>query len=87
MSTLVGLAASNLGVIAAEAPAYAIVNGYLLPLAVPLLLFAADLRRVLKSTGRLLIAFCLGSGSNLHLADRLVLLPDAGIAFLLRVPS
>lgn len=51
-----------MGLIASQAPAYAIVNGYLLPLAVPLLLFAADMRRVMASTGRLFTAFCIGSG-------------------------
>ncbi|CAN4113044.1 unnamed protein product [Withania somnifera] len=61
VSTLVGLAASNLGIIASEAPAYKIVTGFLLPLAVPLLLYRADMRRVLKSTGTLLLAFLLGS--------------------------
>ncbi|XP_023900010.1 uncharacterized protein LOC112011898 isoform X1 [Quercus suber] len=61
VSILVGLAASNLGVIANEAPAYSVVLGFLLPMAVPLLLFRADLRRVIKSTGTLLLAFLLGS--------------------------
>ncbi|KAJ0042025.1 hypothetical protein Pint_17522 [Pistacia integerrima] len=61
VSTLVGLAASNLGIISCESPAYKIVLEFLLPLAVPLLLFRADLRRVIKSTGALLLAFLLGS--------------------------
>ncbi|GJP53803.1 hypothetical protein CLOM_g12938, partial [Closterium sp. NIES-68] len=61
VATLVGLAASNLGLIPCEAPAYNVVNRFLLPLAVPLLLFAADLRRVIKDTGRLLLAFCVGA--------------------------
>ncbi|PIN26450.1 hypothetical protein CDL12_00801 [Handroanthus impetiginosus] len=61
VSTLVGLAASNLGIIASEAPAYDVVLGFLLPLAVPLLLYRADMRRVIKSTGILLLAFLLGS--------------------------
>ncbi|CAK7338851.1 unnamed protein product [Dovyalis caffra] len=61
VSTLVGLAASNLGVISCESPAYSIVLKFLLPLAVPLLLFRADLRRVIQSTGTLLLAFLLGS--------------------------
>lgn len=61
VSTLVGLAASNLGIIASEAPAYDVVLGFLLPLAVPLLLYRADMRRVLRSTGTLLLAFLLGS--------------------------
>ena len=64
MSILVGLAASNLGVIANEAPAYSVVLGFLLPMAVPLLLFRADLRRVIESTGILLLAFLLGSGNT-----------------------
>ncbi|XP_021285899.1 uncharacterized protein LOC110417730 isoform X1 [Herrania umbratica] len=61
VSTLIGLAASNLGIISSEAKAYSIVLEFLLPLAVPLLLFRADLRRVIKSTGKLLLAFLLGS--------------------------
>lgn len=65
MSTLVGLAASNLGVISCESPAYSIVLEFLLPLAVPLLLFRADLRRVIRSTGTLLVAFLIGSGNML----------------------
>ncbi|KAJ4956755.1 hypothetical protein NE237_013538 [Protea cynaroides] len=60
-STLVALAASNLGLISCEAPAYSVVLEYLLPMAVPLLLFKADLRRVIRSTGTLLLAFLLGS--------------------------
>uniref|UniRef100_A0A2P2N2H2 Membrane protein YjcL n=1 Tax=Rhizophora mucronata TaxID=61149 RepID=A0A2P2N2H2_RHIMU len=61
VSTLVGLAASNLGIISSESPAYNIVLKVLLPLAVPLLLYRADLRRVIQSTGTLLMAFLLGS--------------------------
>ncbi|ESQ43266.1 hypothetical protein EUTSA_v10013447mg [Eutrema salsugineum] len=61
VSTLIGLAASNLGVISSEAPAFAVVLNFLLPLAVPLLLFRADLRRVVQSTGKLLLAFVIGS--------------------------
>ncbi|GAV76297.1 LOW QUALITY PROTEIN: DUF819 domain-containing protein, partial [Cephalotus follicularis] len=61
VSTLVGLAASNSGIISCEARAYSIVLEFLLPLAVPLLLFRADLRRVIQSTGKLLLAFLIGS--------------------------
>lgn len=66
VSTLVGLAASNLGLISSEAPAFSIVLEYLLPAAVPLLLYRADMRRVIKSTGALLLAFLLGSGNTSH---------------------
>lgn len=61
VATLVGLAASNLGIIASDAKAYSVVMEFLLPLAVPLLLFRADLRRVIQSTGKLLLAFLIGS--------------------------
>ncbi|KAJ0099099.1 hypothetical protein Patl1_20195 [Pistacia atlantica] len=61
VSTLVGLAASNLGIIPYEAPAYSMFLEFLLPLSVPLLLFRADLRRVIRSTGTLLFAFLIGS--------------------------
>eukprot|EP00897_Mesotaenium_endlicherianum_P000759 jgi/Mesen1/10684/ME000009S10475 len=64
VSTLLGLLASNLGLIPSEAQAYAIVNKFLLPLAVPLLLYGADLRRVVKDTGRLLQAFLLGAAGT-----------------------
>lgn len=62
VSILIGLAASSAGFISSDAPAYGVVFGYLLPVAVPLLLLGADLRRVIKSTGALLLAFLLGSG-------------------------
>ncbi|KAF8683540.1 hypothetical protein HU200_044454 [Digitaria exilis] len=64
VSTLLGLAASSAGLVAADAPAYRVVLDYLLPLAIPLLLFRADLRRVLRSTGALLLAFLLGSAAT-----------------------
>jgi len=64
VSVLLGLAASSAGVVAADAPAYRVVLDYLLPLSIPLLLFRADLRRVLRSTGALLMAFLLGSAAT-----------------------
>ncbi|XP_073273360.1 uncharacterized protein [Primulina huaijiensis] len=63
VSTLIGLVASNLGIIASEAPAYKVVLEYLMPLAVPLLLYRADMNRVMRSTGNLLLAFLL-DGAN-----------------------
>ncbi|EPS60693.1 hypothetical protein M569_14108, partial [Genlisea aurea] len=61
VSTLVGLGASNLGIIGSESPAYNVVLEFLLPLAVPLLLYRADLRRIVRSTGALMLAFLIGS--------------------------
>lgn len=55
-------ALSNLGVIpAADVPAYDVVWGYLVPLAIPLLLLRADLRRILREAGPTLIAFTIGA--------------------------
>ncbi|KAJ8773229.1 hypothetical protein K2173_028406 [Erythroxylum novogranatense] len=64
ISTLVGLFASNIGIIPFEAKAYSVVLEYLLPLTVPLMLFRADLRNVVQSTGKLLSAFLLGSAAT-----------------------
>ena len=68
VTILVGIAASNLGVIPYEAPAYSVVFQYLLPLTIPLLLFRADMWNVIHSTGTLFSAFLLGSGHSLILA-------------------
>ncbi|XP_063946694.1 uncharacterized protein LOC108214255 isoform X2 [Daucus carota subsp. sativus] len=64
VTILVGIAASNLGVIPYEAPAYSVVFQYLLPLTIPLLLFRADMWNVIHSTGTLFSAFLLGSAVN-----------------------
>ncbi|GMH45147.1 hypothetical protein BSKO_13104 [Bryopsis sp. KO-2023] len=64
VATLIGLILTNSGVIPGNAPQYDIVNKYLLPLAVPLLLFSADLRRVIRDTGNLLIGFLIGAFST-----------------------
>ena len=53
---------SNVGVIpAGDVPAYDVVWGYLVPLAIPLLLFRADLRRILREAGPTLLAFAVGA--------------------------
>jgi len=51
---------SNLRVIPSSAPAYDVVWGYLVPLAIPLLLFKADLKRILRESGPTLLAFAAG---------------------------
>lgn len=51
---------SNLTIIPTNAPAYDIVWSYLVPLAVPLLLFKANIRRIIKEAGPTLIAFGIG---------------------------
>lgn len=52
---------SNLSIIPTSAPAYDIVWAYLVPLAIPLLLFKADLKRIIKEAGPTLIAFTFGA--------------------------
>lgn len=55
---------SNLGVIPVSAPDYDIVWSYLVPLAIPLLLLRADLRRILTEAGPTLIAFVVGAAGT-----------------------
>ncbi len=54
-------AQSNQRVIPASAPAYDMVWSYLVPLAIPLLLFRADLRKIIISAGPTMIAYGLGA--------------------------
>lgn len=54
---------SNLRIIPTAAPAYDIVWQYLVPIAIPLLLFQADLRRIFREAGATLIAFFIGSAA------------------------
>ena len=52
---------SNLSIIPTDAPSYDIVWSYLVPLAIPLLLFKANLRKIIKEAGPTLIAFAFGA--------------------------
>ena len=54
---------ANLRVIPTSAPAYDVVWDYLVPIAIPLLLFQADLKRIVRESGPTLIAFVIGSAS------------------------
>jgi len=61
LSALFALVLSNLGVIPNHAPVYDVVVAFLLPLAVPLLLLTADIKRVITCTGRVLWCFFVGA--------------------------
>ncbi len=61
LTLLVTFGLSNLGVIPAAAPAYEVVWSFLVPLAIPLLLIRADLRRIVREAGPTLLAFALGA--------------------------
>ncbi|GLI59685.1 hypothetical protein VaNZ11_001627 [Volvox africanus] len=65
VSTLAGMFLANVGLLPPGPPELHTVYKYLLPLAIPMLLFAADLRHILAGTGRLLVAFLLGSAATL----------------------
>jgi len=52
---------ANLRIIPTSAPAYDVVWQYLVPIAIPLLLFEADLKRIVRESGPTLLAFVLGS--------------------------
>lgn len=54
---------ANLRIIPTSAPAYDVVWDYLVPIAIPLLLFQADLKRIVRESGPTLIAFIIGSAS------------------------
>lgn len=60
VSTLCTLILSNFGMMPLASPIYESITSFLVPLAVPLLLLGADLRRVIFQTGRLLKVFCVG---------------------------
>jgi len=52
---------SNTGIIPKSAPAYNVVWNYMVPMAIPMLLFKANLRRIIPETKGMLVAFLLGA--------------------------
>ncbi|STZ76459.1 DUF819 family protein [Bergeriella denitrificans] len=64
IALLIAIFFSNLGIIPLNAPAYDAVWGYIVPLAIPLLLFQLDLRAVMKESSRLLLLFLLSSAAT-----------------------
>lgn len=58
---VMAMALANLRVIPTDAGAYDFVWGYIVPLAIPFLLFQADLRRIWRESGRVFGIFVLGS--------------------------
>lgn len=65
IALLIALTASNLGIIPTEAPAYDVVWGYIVPLAIPLLLFQLDLDVLFKGSRRLLLLFLMSSAGTM----------------------
>lgn len=58
---LITLVLSNLRVIPESAAAYDFVGNYLVPMALPLLLFKANVKSILKDSGRLTVLFLIGA--------------------------
>ncbi len=56
-----GMALSNLHVIPFKSPVYDFVGGYMIPLAIPLLLFKANLRKIFSESGTIMLIFCVAS--------------------------
>lgn len=58
---MLGLILSNIGLIPHSAPVYDTIQSFLIPIAIPLLLFRANLVRVFKESGTMLLAFSLAT--------------------------
>jgi uncharacterized membrane protein len=57
LALLGGMLLSNLKLLPTDAPAYDVVDTYLVPAAIPLLLFRANIVRILRESGSMLLAF------------------------------
>ena len=57
MALIGAMILSNVGIIPLDAPAYDFVWDYIIPLAIPMLLFNADIKRIGRESGRLLIIY------------------------------
>lgn len=55
------LVLTNFKIIPTEAPVYDVVWGYVVPLAIPLLLMQCNMKKIWKESGRMLIIFLIGS--------------------------
>ena len=56
-----GLILSNFRIIPFSAPTFDFVGGYMVPLAIPLLLYKSDLRKIFRESGKLMITFLIAS--------------------------
>ena len=53
-----GMILANIRVIPFESPVYGAIGGIVLPLSIPLLLFKADLKKIIRESGRTFYIFC-----------------------------
>ena len=59
-----GMVLAHFRIIPYEAPAYDFVGGYLVSLAIPLLLFKADIRKIIRESGKVIITFLVASAAT-----------------------
>lgn len=57
LALLVGMALSNVRLLPDNSPSYDVVDDYLVPVAIPLLLFRANLLQIFRGTGSMFLAF------------------------------
>ncbi len=84
IAILAGFVLGNFKIMPNESPLYDTVDSYLLPLAIPLLLFSANLNKIAKEAGPTLAAFLLGTVGTVVgavLAFYIVGLPDYNAEF------
>lgn len=65
LATAFTLVLANLSIIPTDAPVYDTVWGYVVPLAVPLLLFNANIKKIWKESGRMFVIYLLSSVGTL----------------------
>ena len=61
IALMIAMILSNLRIIPTDAPAYDFVWNYIVPAAIPMLLFKADARKIWKKSGRLLVIYLISS--------------------------
>jgi uncharacterized membrane protein len=65
LALLIAMLLSNTRIVPAESPAYDFVGDWLVPLAIPLLLFRANLREIFRSGGRMVLVFHISSAGTI----------------------
>lgn len=61
LALLVGMTLSNLRLLPNSSPSYDVVEDYLVPIAIPLLLFRANIVKILRGTGSMFLSFHIAS--------------------------
>lgn len=84
IAIIVGFILGNTGVLPTQAPIYAGITEYLVPVAIPLLLFRANINKIVKQAGHTLLAFFIGAFATVIgavIAYNVIDLPDYQGAF------